>query len=202
MSAARSPRCSPTCATCNAAIASPSSSSITPGRAPAPCAPAKRCAAPPSSTPGAIPTSICAATRMTASPSTVEHRAAPAMPALTLELVQRADALALEVVERRSPAQPTVEPNTPRRPHRRRPRRGRPTTALRRSESQLPRPRRHPLRAHRRHDDCRPHHQIPRRLSPRRLTPPFRFRFPQPLQPSGSGTRKPIKNPLTAHQKV
>jgi hypothetical protein len=30
----------------------------------------------------------------------VEHRAAPAIPALTLELVQRADALALEVVDR------------------------------------------------------------------------------------------------------
>ena len=42
----------------------------------------------------------------------VEHRAAPAMPALTLDLVQRADALALQVVERQSPAQPTVEPNT------------------------------------------------------------------------------------------
>ena len=42
----------------------------------------------------------------------VEHRAAPTMPALTLDLVQRADALALQVVERQSPAQPTVEPNT------------------------------------------------------------------------------------------
>ena len=34
------------------------------------------------------------------------------MSALTLDLVQRADALALQVVERQSPAQPTVEPNT------------------------------------------------------------------------------------------
>jgi hypothetical protein len=34
---------------------------------------------------------------------TVEHRAAAAIPALTLELSQRADALALEVVERRIP---------------------------------------------------------------------------------------------------
>jgi len=42
----------------------------------------------------------------------VEHRAAPAMSALTLDLVQRADALALQVVERQSPSQPTVEPNT------------------------------------------------------------------------------------------
>jgi len=44
----------------------------------------------------------------------VEHRAAPAMPALTLtlDLVQRADALALQVVERQSPAQIAVEPNT------------------------------------------------------------------------------------------
>ena len=36
----------------------------------------------------------------------VEHRAAPAMPALTLELVQRADALALQVVDRQSPSHP------------------------------------------------------------------------------------------------
>ena len=37
---------------------------------------------------------------------TVEHRAAAAIPALTLELSQRADALALEVVERRIPQTP------------------------------------------------------------------------------------------------
>jgi hypothetical protein len=37
---------------------------------------------------------------------TVEHRAAPAMPAVTLELAQRANALALEVVERRAPQTP------------------------------------------------------------------------------------------------
>jgi hypothetical protein len=37
---------------------------------------------------------------------TVEHRAAPAMPAATLELAQRANALALEVVERRTPQTP------------------------------------------------------------------------------------------------
>jgi hypothetical protein len=37
---------------------------------------------------------------------TVEHRAAPAMPAVTLELAQRANALALEVVERRTPQTP------------------------------------------------------------------------------------------------
>jgi hypothetical protein len=34
---------------------------------------------------------------------TVEHRAAPAMPTVTLELAQRADALALEVIDRRAP---------------------------------------------------------------------------------------------------
>jgi len=38
---------------------------------------------------------------------TVEHRAAPAMPSVTLELAQRANALALEVVERRMPQTPT-----------------------------------------------------------------------------------------------
>ena len=38
---------------------------------------------------------------------TVEHRAAPPMPSVTLELAQRANALALEVVERRMPQTPT-----------------------------------------------------------------------------------------------
>jgi RecA-family ATPase len=42
----------------------------------------------------------------------VEHRAAPAMPALTLELAQRADALALEVVETNSQTSPPAEPNS------------------------------------------------------------------------------------------
>jgi hypothetical protein len=37
---------------------------------------------------------------------TVEHRAAPAMPAVTIELAQRADALALEVVDRHAPQAP------------------------------------------------------------------------------------------------
>ena len=37
---------------------------------------------------------------------TVEHRAAPAMPAITLELAQRANALALEVIDRRQPQTP------------------------------------------------------------------------------------------------
>jgi AAA domain-containing protein len=37
---------------------------------------------------------------------TVEHRAAPAMPTVTLELTQRANALALEVIERRAPSTP------------------------------------------------------------------------------------------------
>ena len=43
---------------------------------------------------------------------TVEHRAAPAMPTVTLELAQRADALALEVIDRRTlqtPAQSSVD---------------------------------------------------------------------------------------------
>jgi hypothetical protein len=37
---------------------------------------------------------------------TVEHRAAAAMPAVTLELAQRANALALEVIERHTPQTP------------------------------------------------------------------------------------------------
>ena len=37
---------------------------------------------------------------------TVEHRAAPAMPTVALELAHRADALALEVIDRRSPQAP------------------------------------------------------------------------------------------------
>jgi RecA-family ATPase len=37
---------------------------------------------------------------------TVEHRAAPSLPNLTLELVERDNALALEVVDRRAPATP------------------------------------------------------------------------------------------------
>ena len=37
---------------------------------------------------------------------TVEHRAAPAMPSVTLELAQRANALALEVSEQRTPQTP------------------------------------------------------------------------------------------------
>lgn len=37
---------------------------------------------------------------------TVEHRAAPTMPAITLELVERENALALEVSERRTPQTP------------------------------------------------------------------------------------------------
>jgi len=43
---------------------------------------------------------------------TVEHRAAPSVPSLTLELVERADALALEVVDRRPPATPAPEPRS------------------------------------------------------------------------------------------
>jgi RecA-family ATPase len=40
---------------------------------------------------------------------TVEHRAAAAMPAVTLELAQRANALALEVIERRTPQTPAPD---------------------------------------------------------------------------------------------
>jgi hypothetical protein len=43
---------------------------------------------------------------------TVEHRAAPSVPSLTLELVERANALALEVVDRRAPATPAPQPGS------------------------------------------------------------------------------------------
>jgi hypothetical protein len=42
----------------------------------------------------------------------VEHRAAPAIPALTLELAQRAEALALEVVEPNGQTPPAAEPTS------------------------------------------------------------------------------------------
>jgi hypothetical protein len=62
--AAKSRRCSPTCASCSAGMTLPCSSSITPRRAVAASAPVRRCAAPRSSMPGAIPTSTSAATAM------------------------------------------------------------------------------------------------------------------------------------------
>jgi hypothetical protein len=43
---------------------------------------------------------------------TVEHRAASAMPAITLELAERADALALQVVDRRPRPAPASEPRS------------------------------------------------------------------------------------------
>lgn len=43
---------------------------------------------------------------------TVEHSAAPAMPTVTIELAQRADALALEVIDRRTPQAPAQSSST------------------------------------------------------------------------------------------
>ncbi|MGO9361367.1 MAG: AAA family ATPase [Xanthobacteraceae bacterium] len=43
---------------------------------------------------------------------TVEHRAAPSMPAITIELIERDDSLALEVVDRRAQPTPTTEPRS------------------------------------------------------------------------------------------
>jgi hypothetical protein len=95
---------------------SKSPGSTTPRRAPATSVPAKPCAAPPSSTPGAIPTSTSAATAIPAKAAiitlTVEHRAALAMPSVTLELAQRANALAREVSEQRTPQTPRPVPST------------------------------------------------------------------------------------------
>src|SRR5208282_3767664 len=84
MSAAKSPRCSPSCANCNDVTQQPSPSSTTPGRALEPSAPVRLCADRPNSTPGAIPISISAAT---------------AIAGITLELTQRDDALALRPVQ-------------------------------------------------------------------------------------------------------
>jgi len=74
--------------------ASPSALSTMPGKGPATSEPAKPCAAVRVRRLGDLPTSICAVTA-TSSPPTVEHRAASAMPTITLELTERADALAL-----------------------------------------------------------------------------------------------------------
>jgi hypothetical protein len=62
---ARSRRCSPFCVSCSVDMASPCSSSIMPGKAPATPAPGRPCVALPSSTHGAIPTFICAVMVMT-----------------------------------------------------------------------------------------------------------------------------------------
>ena len=79
---ARSPRCSPICASSSAAMALPCWLSIMPGKPPATPAPDRPCVARPSSTPGAIPTSICAATAMTSpSPSSIApHLRSPPSP--------------------------------------------------------------------------------------------------------------------------
>ena len=96
--AARSRRCSPTCATCSDGISSPCSSCITPEKAAAACAPARRCAA--RSEFHAWGDSNLYLRRDGAELTlTVEHRAAPSPPAIELELAQRGDALALEVLE-------------------------------------------------------------------------------------------------------
>ena len=93
-------------------------------------APARRCAAPPSSTPGATPISICAATGDDSHPDRRASRRAIAKP-MTLELVNAADALALEVAERRTPQR--RRPSSARRAHRRRSRRCRPPATVRRA---------------------------------------------------------------------
>jgi hypothetical protein len=87
---------------------------------------------------------------------TVEHRAAAAMPGITLELTQRDNA----------PIRPSCRTNFRRSAHHRGPRRPRAATAVRRTADILPRPHHHSLRAPRRHDRCRPCRQISRRLQP------------------------------------
>ena len=133
---------------------------------------------------------------------TVEDRAAPAMPSVTLELAQRANALALEVIEPRTPQTPTPSSVDERI-----------TAALTDVNRPLPFAE---LRAR-----CRvrtatlyePPRQVRPRLSPRRsltaharqssrehshnrqhdIAPAARFRFQLSLQRGGSGSGKPIK---------
>jgi hypothetical protein len=122
-------------------------------------------AAPPSSMPGAIPTSTSVATGISREAGdttlTVEHRAAPAMPSVTLELAQRANALAFEVSEQRTPQ--TAAPSSVDE---------RITAVLtdvehRRAACALPRLYRDPLRASRRPHRRRPPQQVRSRLLPR-----------------------------------
>ena len=130
---------------------------------------------------------------------TIEHRAAPAMPAVTLELAHRANALALEVFE--PPAPQTPPPRSVDE---------RITTALTGAVRPLafaelarhvPRPHRQPLRATGRPHHRRPHRQVRPRLSPYAPLNPVaqqsccrppnsRFRFPHALQHAGSGSGK------------
>ena len=65
-----------------------------------------------------------------------------------------------------------------RRPHHRNPRRRRPAATIRRSARHLSGANRHPLRTPRRHDNHRPHRQIPRRLPTRRMN---QLPLPTPL---------------------
>ena len=99
---------------------------------------------------------------------TVEHRAAAAMPGVTLELAQRDDALALEPVQADRQPERYRRADFRRSAHHRRPRRRRATAAVLRTARILPRPHHHPLRAPRRHDRRRPRRQIRRRILPRR----------------------------------
>ena len=183
----------------------PSSSSTTPAKAPATSAPARPCAARPSSTPGATPISISARDGDDRITLSVEHRAAPAMPrAHTRTRPKRADALALEVVDRIVHAPQPVAHQLRRRSHHRRTRRCRTAAAVRRSARPLPGAHRHPLRTPRRHDLNRTHHQIRRRL-PSRAAEVSRFPLPLPTHPTGLGKRKweVHQNPCSAvHQKT
>ena len=119
----------------------------------------------------------------------VEHRAAPAMPALTLELAQRADALALEVVEPHSSNHVSRRAALHRRPHHRNPRRRRTAATIRRSARHLSGANRHPLRTPRRHDNHRPHRQIPRGLPTRRMN---QLTAPHPSTKLGKRKREAI----------
>jgi hypothetical protein len=105
MPQARSHRCSPICARCRGDTALPSSSSTTPRRAPGHIRAGQALRG--SSEFHAWGDSNLYLRRNGDDLTlTVEHRAAPAIPAVTLELAQRENALALQVSERRAPQTP------------------------------------------------------------------------------------------------
>src|SRR6266478_9367865 len=135
-----------------------------PGTGPATSEPAKPCAAVRVRRLGDS-NSICAVTA-TSSPPSVEHRAASAMPTITLELTERADALALGNCRPQTTTRTGYPATLGRRAHHRRRCPSRTPAAIRRSARPV-RLRSATLLPPGRHDRCRPHRQIGRRLPPR-----------------------------------
>jgi AAA domain len=113
--AARWCHCWPSCANCSDTMPSPCSSSIMPRRAPDALVPVRPCGSSEFHAWGASNLYL----RRNGGPRegsdlmlTVERRAAAAMPTVTLELAQRANALVLEIIERRTPHTSAPAPST------------------------------------------------------------------------------------------